>query len=273
MRLRNRKIYQCENMEGERRRTFSEVAQTSMASLCCVTAQDHVASLKKIIELLNKDLMEAQHVIGKIKSENTELLNRLATLEHNQLESRRTNYSGHSRPNIQSSEWQKPKKSLHTHKVTPNQGNGVQIRNSFEILGEENEPNLTSDIGDPSQSQINSSFSAWNQRTKKSPTPQKNKARIHVYSDSHGRGLRNKVAEVINNAFVCGYVKPGASMPDIVRDIDTECKTLSKKDCTVIFGGTNSVAKKQDREVVYCLKRTLPSLSQTNVIVIDIPVR
>lgn len=94
-----------------------------------------------------------------------------------------------------------------------------------------------------------------------------------IFSDSHGRGLRDKVKDILSDVTVSSVVKPGAPMNEVIQSVESQCKLFSTNDCVVIMGGTNNLTINECEDVFRSLKRTLPKLSHTNVIVANIPQR
>lgn len=99
------------------------------------------------------------------------------------------------------------------------------------------------------------------------------KQKIKLYSASQGRDLAVKMLHKIDDVEVQGSVKPSACIEDVVRDVPNEGKYLKKNDLVVIYGGGNDVYKNQAADVSKSLKRLLPRLSHTNVVVCNISPR
>jgi hypothetical protein len=72
---------------------------------------------------------------------------------------------------------------------------------------------------------------------------------------------------------VFGEVRPSAKIRDVLKNCDSNCSILGPQDHVVIMGGANDIAKKETKNCINALKRTLSALTSTNVVVLNIPTR
>lgn len=106
------------------------------------------------------------------------------------------------------------------------------------------------------------------QRPRRAP-----RGRIHLYADSQGRGVAEKIGEIVPTARATGTVKAGAGMAEVVEGVRATANGLGYEDCAVIIGGTNNAADGRGRFVADELRVALDQLKATNVIVTTIPWR
>lgn len=112
---------------------------------------------------------------------------------------------------------------------------------------------------------------------------QPNKHMLTVASDSQGRGLSTILGLENDGKYkIYGICQPGATIQPIMLSItnSTEFKTLSKKDCVVVIGGTNNITQQTCKNKQLFLKTyyqyiqdQLQLFSHTNIILSTIPYR
>lgn len=90
-------------------------------------------------------------------------------------------------------------------------------------------------------------------KTKKYSPVIKNPINIHLYSDSQGINVQQKVAE-ISQFKISSFVKPGAKFKDVVS---SHVDNLGKDDILVVLAGSNDVATNEVVDLLQSLKKTL----------------
>lgn len=93
------------------------------------------------------------------------------------------------------------------------------------------------------------------------------KIKVLHYADSQGRKARNEVMNKCN-LNINSVVKPGAKFCDILPE---KSEDLGKDDFMVIKAGSNDIIRKEMKDILVALRRTLGALYGTNVIVFSIP--
>ena len=232
---------------------------------CCEKLKENAASLHVIIELLNRDLSEAHQEINRLKIENQRLEGRIATSRH------REHNGINGWPIIQSDQWQKPHKPLNSKNREVNCLYEVPTFNRFDVLQDSRpskEHNLTPRVATVRAEHVTKSAVLNTVQNSK-----KIARKVFIFADSQGRGISDKLSDNMKNTTVCGVVKPGAPMRDVVSSVGSQCKDFTQSDCVVIIGGSNNQTKNEGNEVIACLKETLPKLCHTNVVVVNVPHR
>ena len=98
--------------------------------------------------------------------------------------------------------------------------------------------------------------------------------KIVVIGDSHARGISSDLkVNLTKNYDVCGYVNPGSTMSHITQSAKKQIRSLTKNDTVIIFGGTNDVARNQTEIGQKHLQNFVKSTSNTNLIVMSVPIR
>lgn len=205
-------------------------------------------SLQAVIELLLKDLREANNTIAKLSEENAKL--KVDAVK---------NYDN---------SWIRNGKRTETWRIRPTSYH-VTTNNRYSILEQEGLPNEGSGNG-----------SSTTQRPqpcmKKKPMNQQRqeKKKILIMSDSHGRGIaENVLANMKRDYSVCGVVKPGSKMCEVLRNSDNMSEELREDDCLIIIGGSNDISRNESCEAVRALSKNLPKFKKGKVFVVGVPHR
>lgn len=204
------------------------------------------ASLQRIIELLLKDLKEANNTIGRLIEENTHLKTEAAK-----------NYE---------SSWhlQNPKDSKIRNKPMRHNETVTNISNRFDALdrqiGIENHGSQKSRRTPP---MIDRTSKVTDQRKK-----------ITVVADSHGRGIADNLCSSLKKEYnVCGLVKPGAKISEVLKNSTSMGNEMQNGDHLVIIGGSNDVSYNESAMVISSLNENLSKLKKGKVWLVDIPTR
>jgi hypothetical protein len=97
----------------------------------------------------------------------------------------------------------------------------------------------------------------------------KKRNKIMFYYDSYGRDIPFSLSK--NNED--SEVRPSVKIRDVLKNCERDCSILGPQDHVVIMGGANHIAKKETKNCINTLKRTLSALTSTNVVVLNIPTR
>jgi hypothetical protein len=75
--------------------------------------------------------------------------------------------------------------------------------------------------------------------TKKTVTSSCRRHKILIISDSHVRGLSEKISNCLDDSFsVTGITKPNADMEAVMSPLHLKTETLTKEDIIIFYGGT-----------------------------------
>jgi lysophospholipase L1-like esterase len=98
---------------------------------------------------------------------------------------------------------------------------------------------------------------------------------ILLFSDSHGRGLSAKMSEKVvgKNHEIVGVVKANARLNEVTKHCEESAKTLSKRDNVIIMAGTNDIYLNRGNEVIDRMTSLVQNLTNTNVLIVNIPHR
>lgn len=153
----------------------------------------------------------------------------------------------------------------------------INYDKSFPPLRNRFEPLLIHDgsvnDAEPASSTINSRPTEAGITTQKSSKVKKPK--IYLYTDSYGRGLSSRLNNDKNlkRFEINGFVKPSACFREVASSVQRDTADFSSDDMVVLIAGANDVSKNNTLDAVKGLKRTLSSLTHTNVVVVNIPHR
>jgi hypothetical protein len=69
------------------------------------------------------------------------------------------------------------------------------------------------------------------------------KKNILIIDDSHGRDMHNILRSSLNddNTLVSSFIKPGAGMKEVVKNVSEMTKNFTKDDVVILIGGTNDI--------------------------------
>jgi hypothetical protein len=88
--------------------------------------------------------------------------------------------------------------------------------------------------------------------------------------DSHARKCATEVSQLLNNDFeVLGFVNPGSGMKYIKDTSRVKLQHLSKKDVSVLWRGSNDIAKNNSVVSMRHLLELVINANHTNVIVMS----
>jgi hypothetical protein len=69
--------------------------------------------------------------------------------------------------------------------------------------------------------------------------------------DSHARKCASDLQHNLGHHFeVTSFVKPGATMEEIVSSSSESVKSLSRKDVLIVWGGSNDISRNNTKEVM-----------------------
>ena len=100
--------------------------------------------------------------------------------------------------------------------------------------------------------------------------------KVHIIGDSHFKGIATKINQYLGTNFVVSsFIKPGAHVKQIVEAQEMEFKCLGSKDLIVVNGGSNDLANnhKEDKSALSCLLKFAQNYANTNVLMLNVPVR
>lgn len=101
----------------------------------------------------------------------------------------------------------------------------------------------------------------------------KNFTKVLLLSDSHGRGLSDKIKNTLgNNVVVEALVKPNAKLSQIVLDLKQLTKFYNKNDYVIILGATNNFPN-EDLYLPNTFEHIIKQCLNTNLIMCTIPYR
>lgn len=93
--------------------------------------------------------------------------------------------------------------------------------------------------------------------------------KIIILADQQGRGLREKLQNLIGDDFkVFCYTKPGATLAEVLHSVKPESLNLSDRDIVIILGGIND---KNPELFQIRLNMWLEAVRQTKVIIGEVP--
>lgn len=103
----------------------------------------------------------------------------------------------------------------------------------------------------------------------------KEKVKVRILSDSHGRHLSelvlNKCSEKLN---VCGLVKPNGKLSQVVEGVESYIKDMGTDDVLIVFGGTNDVNSGPcDNNILEQIKSLLLKVSKSKLFIVALPLR
>ena len=109
--------------------------------------------------------------------------------------------------------------------------------------------------------------------TKKQPQIKK-VIKIIIIGDSHARGCAQELQHNLGqNSDVQGFVKPGATLQNIVNTSPETTGKLTKKDVIIVWGGTRDIGRNESVKGLLQIRNFVDKLKQTNTIVMSAPHR
>jgi hypothetical protein len=97
---------------------------------------------------------------------------------------------------------------------------------------------------------------------------------VLIIGDSHLKGSAARINQFLNMEFsVCSFIKPGATINQLVFSQEKECKDLGKKDVIVINGEANDMDNNGDKgsEVLSKITKFMQTYNNTNIAIMSIP--
>lgn len=101
---------------------------------------------------------------------------------------------------------------------------------------------------------------------------QKEKKKILVCADSHGRDLAWNINQIQNTHDDVGFVRPGGYCSQILNSFIIEQENLQEDDALVLFCGSNDLGANRSVEAINNITSTLGKVQHTKIILIDIPI-
>ncbi|KAG8299392.1 hypothetical protein J6590_102186 [Homalodisca vitripennis] len=166
----------------------------------------------------------------------------------------------HSTPNFQSKKGKIQTHSLLKHQIVHEE---VDINNHYEVL-EDGDDSVDEDSADEVEEKINTAHSVAKSTDKRN---------LLICADSHGRDLAWHLNAVQGTHEAVGFVRPGGLTEDILKVINVKEDNLSKSDTLVVVCGSNDVAKNEADNFLEILHKTLNETKDTNVVLVDLPIR
>ena len=97
---------------------------------------------------------------------------------------------------------------------------------------------------------------------------------VIILGDSHARGIASELLQQSNHQFhTTGYVKPNATLTELLRTAKCELNKLSSKDTVIVIGGYNDIGKSDLNSNLTTRVKFLDDLQPTNVILAEILIR
>ena len=172
-------------------------------------------------------------------------------------------------PEQYTSEWQFPRDSKPRSKMNQSQRDDFLSQNYYHPLSLENSINCNNDSNGCLQE-----HTIQQKCPKKLHQPKKH--RVLLLSDSHGRGLSERLREQLGPQYeIDSFVKPNAGLENVTKFASSSSSDYTTNDCVVIIGGTNDTLSSESfKDTAKCLSNKVAELSsRTNVIVTAIPSR
>jgi len=72
---------------------------------------------------------------------------------------------------------------------------------------------------------------------------------------------------------VTSFVKPGATMEEIVNISSESVKSLSNKDVLIVCGGSNDISRNNTKEALYQLCNFIEKETTVNLVIMRVPLR
>jgi lysophospholipase L1-like esterase len=100
---------------------------------------------------------------------------------------------------------------------------------------------------------------------------------VLIIGDSHLKGSATNTNRFLNTKFsVTSFIKPGASVNELVSSQGKELNELGKKDVIVLSGGANdmdNINETKGSEVVVKIVKFMQTYNNTNIAILSIPHR
>ena len=100
------------------------------------------------------------------------------------------------------------------------------------------------------------------------------KHNLLLLGDSHTRGLAQRMSCSLDNSFsVTGITKPNADIEGITSPRHFAPDNLTKHDTVIFCGGTRDISRNESKSGLCSLKKFVQRTSNTNVILLETPLR
>ena len=97
---------------------------------------------------------------------------------------------------------------------------------------------------------------------------------IIIIGDSHARGCAGDLLHHVKQQYkVTGYIKPNAGLSELLHTAKSNISKFTKRDITIIIGGTNDIERNQQRKNLTSIGEFLEETQHTNTIFVDVPSR
>lgn len=101
-----------------------------------------------------------------------------------------------------------------------------------------------------------------------------NRKQILLFSDSHGRSLRQLLHDKLGGRFnVTSVIKPNATIQQVTSGVDCDASNLGSSDHVVVLGGTNNIDLEEEFDVKSVVRGIAEKTKHTNLVIGTIPLR
>jgi hypothetical protein len=150
----------------------------------------------------------------------------------------------------------------------------IETRNRYQVLSLVAEEGS---IGEGEKEDITNTKNLEDKnKTRKLPAVRVNtgkKRKILICADSHGRDLAWHVNAVQETHEAVGFVRPGGFSKEVLNEKNIIQENLNKHDALVVICGSNDVTDNNADNFIDTLTSSLDSARNTNVVLVDLPVR
>ena len=95
-----------------------------------------------------------------------------------------------------------------------------------------------------------------------------------MLGDSHARKCAADLQHNLGDDYeVTSFVKPGATMEEIVNTSSESVKSLSNKDVLIVWGGSNDISRNNTKEALYQLCNFIEEETTVNLVIMKAPLR
>jgi hypothetical protein len=172
-------------------------------------------------------------------------------------------------------------------RTEPRQNNLIQvipIANKFEILANMNDSNETEY---PTNVWTASNITSRKHKTKDQKMTQRSlqkshgnnnlgrrRQRVLLLGDNHARKCASDLQHNLGHHFeVTSFVKPGATMEEIVSSSSESVKSLNRKDVLIVWGGSNDISRNNTKEAIDQLCNFIKEETTVNRVIMKAPLR
>ena len=149
----------------------------------------------------------------------------------------------------------------------------IPTANKFGVLANLNDVNETSSAS--TEGDITSkNFKKKNQKKAQRPNSSRTRRqRILLIGDSHVRNCASDLQHNLDGNYeVSSFVKPGATMEEIVNTVSEDIQTLSNKDVVIVWGGSNDISKNNSKVAINHLCKFVEE-KHVNLVIMKAPQR